>query len=69
MTTTSRLTILTNSFHNTEYRTRKSEDEIQFIRESAPWQRTEAQNAFVRRARLALCGSRECTCGNELGER
>lgn len=60
---------LTNSFHNSSYRTRYTEAEVDSIRNAADYQRTPEERAFVRRCRNALCGIKGCTCGNELGER
>lgn len=69
-TTTKTLTILTNDFHRTEYRTTKSEAEVAKIRDTADWARTDAERAFVRRVRRTLCGMRDCTCATtDLGER
>lgn len=70
MTTTRSLTILTNSFHNTEYRTRKTRDELDAILNTAPWDRSDSEKAFVRKVWNHLCGADGCTCGHtDLGER
>lgn len=70
MTTMTReLTILTNSFHNTEVRTRKTRRELDALLHNDPLDRTEAEKAFVRRIHGALCGVKGCECSNELGER
>jgi hypothetical protein len=69
-TTTGGWTILSNSFHGTEYRTRKTREDLDRIDQTNPWDRTEAERAFVRRAARALCGSKECRCAtNSFGER
>jgi hypothetical protein len=64
------MTTLTNSFHNTEYRTRKDQDEIDQIRTTARWLWTPAQRAWARKVKRALCGIEGCKCGQtELDER
>jgi hypothetical protein len=68
-TTTTSLTVLTNSFHGTEYRTRRTREELDRIIWTHRMDRTDAERAFVRRAWKALCGIEGCTCCNELGER
>jgi hypothetical protein len=71
MTTTSRLTILTNSFHDTTYRTRKSREELEAIEgRIAMWTADAADKALARRIWNTLCGIEGCTCGqNTFGER
>lgn len=69
-TRTSSLTILTNSFHQSEYRTRKTRDELDAIESAAPWNQSDSDKAFVRKVRDKLCGIKGCTCGqNSYGER
>lgn len=68
-TTTRELTILTNDFHNTSVRTRKTRDELDRLLQTDRYDRTDAENAFVRRVRNALCGVKGCECSNDLGER
>ncbi len=63
------MTTLTNTFHNTEYRSTKSLDEIDRIVSTNPWNRADAEKAFVHRVRKALCGVDGCTCGDDLGRR
>ncbi len=63
------MTTLKNAFHNTEYRSAKDPDEIERIASTQPWDRTETEKAFVRRVRKALCGVKNCTCGDDLGRR
>lgn len=64
------LNTLTNSFHNTEYRTRRSNDEIDALEGSlANGTATAADRQFVRAVRAALCGSPDCTCGDFLCRR
>jgi hypothetical protein len=60
---------LKNNFHDTEYRSNKDINEIEHIAQTPPWDRTAAEKAFVRRARRALCGVKNCQCGDELGRR
>jgi hypothetical protein len=70
MPTTATLTVMTNDFHGTEYRTTKTRDELNAIDQKAPWHRTETEQAFVRKVRRTLCGIEGCTCGtNSFGER
>lgn len=63
------MTTLINTFHGSKYHTKKSPEEVDRIVSTAPWERTEAEKAFVRRARKALCGVDGCTCGDEIGRR
>lgn len=61
---------LVNTFHGTEYTTKKTADEIEAIK-SRIYQGTAsaADKAFARRVRMRLCGVSGCTCGGDLGER
>lgn len=69
-TTTTTFTILTNSFHNSEYRTRKTRDELDAIENTAPWNLSDSDKAFTRKVWRTLCGINGCTCGqNSFGER
>ena len=61
--------LLKNTFHNTEYQSLKSLEEIDRIVSTSPWNRTDAEKAFVRRVRTALCGIIGCSCGDDLGRR
>lgn len=63
------MTTLRNTFHNTEYRSTKDIDEIERIASTPPWNRTKAEKAFVRRVHKALCGIKDCQCGDDLGRR
>ena len=64
------LNTLTNSFHNTERRTRRTNDEINALEgRIATGTATAADRQFVRAARAALCGSPDCTCGDFIGRR
>jgi hypothetical protein len=64
------MTTLTNNFHNTTYRTRKSDDELYAIKHRLyDGTATDADKRFRRRVRNALCGSDDCTCGGTFGER
>lgn len=61
---------LTNSFHGTEYTTRKSARELDAIcLRIGQGTATAADRAFARRVHAALCGSPGCTCGGQFGER
>lgn len=67
---TATLNTLTNSYHNTEYRTRRSNDDIAALEVRIyDGTATAADRQFVRAARAALCGSPNCTCGDFLGRR
>lgn len=59
-----------NSFHNTEFKSRKSPEELENIEHSlALGHGTDAQRAFHRRMKEALCGNMVCTCGDFFGRR
>jgi hypothetical protein len=59
-----------NDYHNTEYVSRKSPEELEAITERVWASRaTPADKAFVRRMHDALCGSDTCTCGDLFGRR
>ena len=60
---------ITNNFHDTEYRTRKSAEEINRVIMTEPYSRTAAERTWVNKVRRALCGMLDCTCSGELGER
>lgn len=67
---------LSNSYHGTEYRTTKSQDEIDHIdleffdfRPESSYL-TPAQIAWARKVRRTLCPSKDCCCATtSLGER
>lgn len=66
------MTILTNNFHGTDYRTHKTRDELEAIADRVarafPGE-AKTDKAFVRRVRRALCGCDGCTCArNVFGE-
>jgi hypothetical protein len=63
------VTVLTNSFHGTEFRTTKSEAEIQRCREHGLASLSSCERAWVRKVWSVLCGCPSCSCGNNLGER
>jgi len=68
------MTTLTNSYHDTEYVTRLSEDEVNRRRNACnnPDYRGDDRDsvlAWGRKVRNALCGSIDCDCGNVIGER
>lgn len=46
--TTACLTVLTNSFHRTEYRTRKTRVELDTIDQTNPWSLSGPDRAFAR---------------------
>lgn len=58
-----------NSFHGTEYRTKRSVGEINRILETAPWHRSVKDDKWASRVRVRLCGSEGCECSNDLGAR
>jgi hypothetical protein len=64
--------ILTNDFHNTEYRTRKSASQLRGIAYRVySYTASDADKALVRRIKGALCPSWQsgCVCGGNFGER
>ena len=63
------MTTIRNSFHNTEYESRKSADDIRHMLHTHPGNWTTAQKAFARKVWNVLCGIDECTCGGDLGQR
>jgi len=63
------MTTITNTFHGTEYKTRKTRQDIDAMLNKHPADRTDTEKAFVRRCKSALCGIAGCTCGNDIGER
>lgn len=61
---------LTNSYHGTEYRTRKTDAEIQALElRIYNGTATAADKAWVRKVRAALCGANGCTCGDFIARR
>ena len=71
MTTTKRgITILTNRFHNTEYRTTKSRDEItDLCTRIVCGDATASEESFARKVAKTLCGMPDCACrATYLGE-
>ena len=67
---TATITILSNDFHGTEYRTKKTREELEAMYGRAyQGTATDAEKAMLRRIRRALCGTEGCRCGNWLGER
>lgn len=64
------MTVLSNDFHNTTYRTLKTRDELEAIYgRVCQGVATDAEKALLRKARRALCGVEGCKCGNAWGER
>lgn len=61
--------VLRNTYHGTEYRTRKCPQEVYRIASTPAWDRSESERAWVRRVWRRLCGVEGCTCGDELGRR
>ena len=59
---------LSNSFHNTYIRVRNAE-RFEAIMARPAWERTETEHHQVRRVWRALCGQKDCTCGDEAGRR
>jgi len=63
------MTIIKNYFHGTEYRTRKTREEIDRILDTHPHNRKPSEKQWVRKVWNQLCGINGCTCGNDIGER
>ena len=60
---------LSNTWHKTEARTRKSKDELQQIYERWYWyMSTAADVALTNKLRRALCGFSGCRCGGHFAE-
>ncbi len=57
------MTKITNDFHGTEYRTRKSPKELRKIAEKNPHYFSAAEKRFVRKVQKKLCGMASCSCG------
>ena len=59
---------LTNDFHNTSYRTRKTAHEVANMLErlESGWPTYNDQDT-ARRFRKALCGVKDCNCGDFIG--
>ena len=61
---------LTNSLHNTEVNTRLSDDDLMFLKHRlADGTASSTDRQTRRRLHDALCGSNDCTCGDEFGRR
>lgn len=61
---------LTNDYHGTEYTTRKTARELDAIcLRIGQGTATETDKDFARRVHGALCGSPDCSCGGQFGER
>jgi hypothetical protein len=64
------MNIYKNSFHGTEFRTKKTEsDLIDIARKIANGTAGLAEKRFACRMRNALCGYHGCTCGDDFGRR
>ena len=63
------MTIIRNSFHNTEYHSRKSAEDIRVLLNTSPGNWTTGQKAFGRKVWRNLCGIGGCVCGGDLGQR
>lgn len=60
----SKTTVLVNDHHGTEYRTRRTLDEVRDMANSVHvGVATNADKAFYRRLWKALCGTNGCDCG------
>ena len=65
-----KMTILKNTFHNTECKTRKTLEELDLIENHVTQgEATPSEMAFVRRIRNKLCGMADCLCGDFWGRR
>ena len=61
---------LTNSYHNTEARTKLTDDELEALSYRLyDGTATDADRATRRRLHDRLCGSNDCTCGDDFGRR
>ena len=59
-----------NTYHATEYRSRKSPEELDAILgRIMSGTATPADMALRRRMRTALCGADDCQCGDDFGRR
>ncbi len=60
---------LRNSYHNTEAKTRLTDDDLARIQDTHPAEWTPAERQTVYRLRRKLCGVQGCTCGDTFGSR
>ena len=61
---------LTNSYHHTSYRTRKTDADIEAIElRIYNGNASAADKEWVRKVRNTLCGATGCTCGDFIGRR
>ena len=60
---------LRNTFHDTTASTRYTRKQLVDILSRSKWDWTPAEQALVRRLHDKLCGSKDCTCSNAMGER
>lgn len=64
------ITTLRNSFHNTEYRTTKTREDLEAIEyRIMRGNATDADRAYRRKVWKTLCGIAECKCGDTFGIR
>ena len=62
--------VLRNTFHNTEYQTKKSEAFVTRLRQVPIDKMTDTERQWMRKVRRILCGGEKCTCARtQLGER
>jgi hypothetical protein len=60
----------TNNFHNTEFKTRKSPEELtQIDYRIYAGEASKAEKVFKNRMKKALCLSDDCKCGDTFGRR
>jgi hypothetical protein len=61
---------ITNDFHDTEYKTRKTKEELNsiWIKAGTPYE-SKTDKTFRHKVWNALCGIEGCTCGGAFGER
>jgi hypothetical protein len=62
---------LVNTFHGTQYRTRKTREELDALEpKEMRGETTKAEQALLARIRMTLCGVMDCQCGRDfLNER
>ena len=62
--------ILKNTYHNTEYKTKKTQDELDAIEHAVIFgYATPSEVRFVNRVNDRLCGMSDCSCGDFWGRR
>jgi hypothetical protein len=70
-TKTTKTTLLVNTFHGTEYRTRLDIQQLDYTLMTAPQSSDEYRQAKAAQRRIwkRLCGIEGCTCGDGFGAR